>query len=147
MIRIKTIDDLQDANLRRADLSDADLSDVNLSDADLRGADLRGVNLSGANLSGANLRDTNLIHANLSGANLRGANLDNCVGNGKDIKSMQLGKYNVVFTKDILVVGCKHFPIETWKKFTDVEIEEMGDLGLWKEWKDFIFSAIEKRHV
>ena len=135
-----------DANLSGANLSDANLSDANLIGANLSGANLIGANLSGANLSYANLSGANLIGANLSGANLSGANLKYCIGNMSIIFSMQLSTWKIAFTKDILAIGCQQHAIEEWKQFTDYKINNMDSSALawWKEWKDFIFLAIEK---
>ena len=157
--------DLSGADLRNADLSDAnlrnaDLSEANLSEANLRNADLSGANLRWADLRRANLRRANLIGANLNRADLRGAdlneadlneadlseaNLRRAIGNGRQIKSFQLERYDVVFTSDILAISCQQHPIEKWKEFSDIEISEMDKdaLSWWKKWKDFIFQAIE----
>ena len=116
------------------------------TDANLSGANLSDANLSDANLIGANLSGANLIGANLSGANLSGANLKYCIGNMSIIFSMQLSTWKIAFTKDILAIGCQQHAIEEWKQFTDYKINNMDSSALawWKEWKDFIFLAIEK---
>jgi len=73
-------------------------------------------------------------------ADMRGA-----VGNMEDVKSMQLEKYMIAFTSDILCIGCQQHTIEEWASFTDEKISQMDDGALewWKKWKDFIFTAIE----
>jgi len=146
---------LSGANLSGASLSLANLSGANLSGASLSGANLSLASLSGANLSLASLVGANLSLANLSGANLSGASLSlaslslaslrNCIGNMKEIKSMQLSKWNVVFTKDQLAIGCKQFAIEKWRNMTATEIVALDDKALswWKKWKGFIFMAID----
>jgi len=143
---------LEDANLRGANLEDANLVDANLVDANLRGANLRGANLRGANLVDANLVDANLrgaylIDANLRGANLRGANLEDaylrgayleaniryCVGNGKEIKTIQTDLYHIAYTKDTMAIGCEQHSIEAWFSFSDETIAAM-DEGRYLEW-------------
>jgi hypothetical protein len=112
----------------------ADLRDANLSGANLSGADLRD-----ANLSGANLRDANLSGANLSGADLAGA-----IGNNKEVKSLQLGKYYITILVGIKIhIGCQDRTVEEWENFTDKEISEMdtGALEWWKEWKEVILKV------
>ena len=138
----------------RRDFSSKDLSGLDLSGLDLRGADLSYANVSYADLKWADLRDANLYKtngnwANLSGANLSEVNLDdadfrNCIGNRVKIKSMQLDTYNIVFTKDILAIGCKQHTHEEWENFTDDEIYEMdkGALKWWTKWKKIIFNII-----
>lgn len=106
----------------------------------MRGADMRGANMSGANMSGADMRLANMSYANMRGADMRGA-----VGNMEEVKSMQLEKYMIVFTSDILCIGCQQHTIEEWFGFTDDYISQMdiGALEWWNKWKDFIFTAIE----
>ncbi|WP_020208254.1 pentapeptide repeat-containing protein, partial [Gilvimarinus chinensis] len=89
----------------------------------------------------------NLEDANLRGANLRGANLWGCAGNRNQIKSLFISeKYAITYTSEYLQIGCKRFPIAEWWEFDDEKIAAMdtGALEWWKEWKDFIRSAIEK---
>jgi uncharacterized protein YjbI with pentapeptide repeats len=112
--------DLSEANLRGANLRGADLSGANLREANLRGVDLRGANLSGANLSGVDLSEANLRGANLRGANLRGANL-RCIGNMRELRTMQFGTWMIGYTHDTLQIGCKQFPIEKWRAWKSDE--------------------------
>jgi len=152
---------LRGANLRGADLRGANLSGADLSGADLSGADLSGANLRGANLNGADLRGANLNGANLNGANLRGAylnytnlkdaylnytNLRYCIGNGKEIKSLQIGTYLISYTKDILNIGCQSYTLAEWKAFSDEEIKVMDDGALewWKLNKHIIIELAER---
>ena len=158
--KLKTFDSLVNANLRDADLSNADLREVNLikvnlSYADLKGANLRAADLSCADLSYADLSSADLSYADLKGANLtrtelHGANLKKSelsyvIGNKKEIKTMLLDTWDIVFTKDTIAIGCQQHSIECWRNFTDDEINKMekGALNWWKKWKDFIFMAIE----
>jgi hypothetical protein len=133
------------ANLNGANLSGANLIDANLSGANLIDANLSGANLIDANLSGANLSKANLSGANLNGANLSGANLRWCIGEMNFICSLQLEKWNIVFTPSILAIGCQQHTIEEWKNFNDDKVIVMGSSSLewWSKWKDFIFMAID----
>jgi uncharacterized protein YjbI with pentapeptide repeats len=133
------------ANLRFAELNGAILSDVNLNGADLSGADLSGADLSGAYLNGANLSEANLSDANLNGASLSeailsGADLSNAIlsganlrhiksGNNKEIKTMQLGVYQIVIAGNIMAVGCEQHSIDQWLQFTDEQIKAMDTNG------------------
>ena len=132
--------DLRGADLSDADLSDADLSCANMSDANLRGADLRGADLRGADLSCANLSDANLRGADLSRAKINYAIGDMCI-----IYSMQLEKWNIAFTEQMLAIGCQQNAIDEWRVFSDDVIASMDSVALdwWKKWKEFIFKAIE----
>ena len=102
--------------------------------------------LSNADLSNADLRYANLRGANLRGANLRGANLRYCVGNGKEIKSLQIGTYLISYTKDILNIGCQSHTLDEWKSFTDDEISEMDSdvLEWWKLNKYIVIELAER---
>jgi hypothetical protein len=133
---------LSDADLRSANLSYADLSNANLSHADLSNANLSHADLSYANLSYANLRNAYLSYANLrnaylSDAYLRSANLI-CLGNMKEIKTLQIDTWHIGYTHDTLQIGCQKHSIDKWRKW-DTEagkkwIDLMDDKALaWAE--------------
>ena len=140
--------DLSGVDLSCADLSCVDLRYANLKYADLKYADLRYANLSGADLSDANLRYANLSGANLSNANLRYcADLRYCIGNNKEVKSLQLGKYLVSYTKDILNIGCQSHRHSSWKSFNTNDILSMDRetaLDWWNLNKHIIFELIDR---
>ena len=109
-------------------------------------ADLKGANLKGANLSYADLSYANLSYANLRGANLNCADLRYCIGNGKEIKSLQIGTYLISYTKDILNIGCQSYTLDEWKAFSDEKIKIMdgGALKWWKLNKHIIIELAER---
>ncbi len=120
-------------------------------EADLRGADLRHANLRNADLRGADLVDANLVDADLRGANLvdadlRGADLRHCIGNGKEIKSLQIGKYLITYHKADLSIGCQTHTLEQWENFTDSQIEAMeaGALEWWASNKEIIITLVKR---
>ena len=122
--------------VRWAVKNDANLIGANLSDADLRGANLSGANLRGANLSGANLSGANLYCANLSGAN----------GINDYVKCIQIERYSITYTADILQIGCKRHLISEWADFDDHRIAEMDGkdaLKFWRKYKAWILQTIE----
>ena len=84
--------------------------------ADLRGANLRGADLRGADLRGADLRGANLRGADLRGADMRWANLWGATGNMAEVKSMQIERWPVTYTAEVLQIGCECLPIEKWRK-------------------------------
>jgi hypothetical protein len=135
--------DLRGADLRVANLSFADLRDANLSYADLRGADLRGANLSGANLSGADLSGADLRVANLSGADLRVADL-RALGNGRELRTMQVEKWAIGYTYDTLQIGCQRHAINKWRKWSTaagrVWLSKMDETAL--DWAEKNLAAI-----
>lgn len=146
------------ANLRNADLRGADLVGAHLRNANLSGANLSGANLSGAdlrvaNLRGADLRNANLSNANLSGANLGYADLRNtdllCLGNMREIKTLQIGTWRVAYTSDTLQIGCQKHPIEKWRKWNTAAgrkwIDALDDSALaWADrYLDLILQIID----
>lgn len=152
--------DLRCVNLRNANLSGANLSGANLRDATLSNTNLRYANLRYANLWCANLRDANLCDANLCdadlsdadlsnadlrGADLWGADLSGTIGNMKQIKSLQIDEYPIVYTSDIIQIGCENHTIEEWKSFDDEKISKMdkGALEWWSKRKETLFKIIE----
>jgi hypothetical protein len=131
------------ADLRSADLRSADLRTADLRTADLRCADLRSADLSGANLSGADLRSADLRSADLSGAHLFGA-----VGNGRELKSLQLGGYLVTYTAFDMQIGCQRHPIKRWWGFSEAQIFEMdGEKAVewWRAMKPLLQQIIQAR--
>ena len=115
--------------------------------ADLFGADLKGANLKGANLKGADLKGADLSCAYLKGANLKGADLRWCIGNNKEVKSLQIGVYQISYYKDILNIGCQSHKLKDWKNFSDNDIYTMeGDKALdwWKLNKDIVIQLVER---
>jgi uncharacterized protein YjbI with pentapeptide repeats len=130
------------ANLSGADLSGADLRCANLSGANLRCANLRCANLSGANLSGANLSGADLRCASLRCANLRGANLRHAVGNMREIRSAHFETWPVVWSSDILAIGCQQHSIEKWRNADPGWIAAM-DLNATYWWSRYGASVLQ----
>ena len=121
------------ANLRTANLRTADLRWANLRQVNLIGANLIGTNLEGAYLGGADLGGANLYEANLGGANLR-----YCIGNSKQIKTIQTETYYITYTDKVMAIGCKQHTIEEWFNFDDETIDKMNkgtSLEWWAKWK------------
>lgn len=82
----------------------------------------------------------------LRGANLSGANLWSCSGNMREIKNIAIDTWVVVYTNDIMQIGCRKFPIETWRNFSDDQIDKLDSKALewWKRNKEIIFMVIEQ---
>ncbi len=137
--------DLQGANLRGADLQNANLEKVNLINAEIRWTDLRRADLRGANLRDANLQKANLQGANFQGANLKGVKINNIIGNGREVKSLTIYPYLIVWTQADLAIGCIQHTIDEWKSFSDEEIQNMDKKALtwWTKHKRILFKLIE----
>lgn len=152
---IKPFANLRGANLRYSNLSGSDLSGSDLSGANLSGANLRYSNLSGSKLYGSNLRGVDFNGADLSGANLDRADMFianlsgiciiNCIGNGKEIVTIQTKIWKVCYTVNDMSIGCCQFPIKIWFDFTDEEIARMDEKALEfsKKWKPILKLILE----
>ena len=129
----------------RASLKGANLDGANLEYSSLDYSSLKGANLDGASLKGVNLDGASLKGVNLDGANLDGVSIKNCIGNGKEIRSMQVDKYKIAYTKTDLAIGCEQHLIGDWKKFTEEAISAMdsGAWDWWNKWNALIFKAID----
>ncbi len=125
----------------RLDLRYANLRYANLSNANLSSADLRYANLSNANLSNANLSSADLRYANLRYADLR-----YCIGNNREVKSLQIGTYLISYTNDIINIGCQSHTLKDWEEFTDSKISEMDSDALewWKLNRDIILTLARR---
>ena len=129
------------ANLRTANLRTADLRWANLRQVNLIGANLIGTNLEGAYLGGADLGGANLYEANLEGADLR-----YCIGNSKQIKTIQTETYYITYTDKVMAIGCKQHTIEEWFNFDDETIDKMNkgtSLEWWAKWKPVLKTIME----
>ena len=87
------------------------------------------------------LEETGGKRADLYHANLRGA-----IGNGREIKSMQCGTYRIVWTVDVLHIGCQQHPASDWWAFDDASILKMDGrkaLSWWRVWKPILQTIIE----
>jgi hypothetical protein len=141
--------ELIDANLSGADLSRAVLDNANLSGADLSNAKLSNSYLRRSNLFGADLRYSNLSDADLTGANLSGVDIIFCTPDNIRIKRINLPLYKVnILDNQILSIGCQQHHIDTWKSFSDKQIDQMDTDALqwWNAHKQSIFDFIEEHN-
>ena len=76
--------------------------------------------------------------ADLRGANLRGTHLEGVIGNGREVKSIRLHEWAVVWfysgNELTLAIGCQQHPLSVWLEATDEWL-----LGLHPEslaWRD-----------
>jgi len=137
---------LINASLSGANLNGASLINANLYGANLYGANLYGANISGANLINANLYGANLYGANLYGANISGANLYGATGLNNYIKCIQIEKYAICYTAEVMQIGCQSHTIAEWSGFSDAQIRAMDGkeaLEWWTKYKAWIFQTIE----
>jgi hypothetical protein len=134
--------DLTGADLRWADLRWADLRWADLARANLTGADLARANLTEANLTGADLRWADLARADLTGAILDGAIIVNALGNGKEIKTINVYKFIISWKTDVVAIGCMNSTLEEWRNMPIEKIPE-EDRSDWIKYKDIVFMLVE----
>lgn len=143
--------DLSGADLYKAFLYRANLTKTNLYNANLACANISRAILPGADLTSASLYDANLAEANISRTNLTGsaiykARLAGAHGINDWVKCIQIERYPIAYTSDVLDIGCKQGLISAWKEVDDRCIIEMGGrdaLRFWRKYKDWIFQTIE----
>lgn len=142
---------LDGANLFRTNMSLATMSHTTLKRTNFEFANLTSTNFEFADLSLANLcyahcKNTNFTKTNLFGANLEYAYLRDCIGNGDEIRTMQIGTYHIVYAQGYIWIGCRRYTKERWITFTDEEISKMdiGALDWWNTWKDIVLLTAEK---
>lgn len=136
------------ADLTLANLEDANLSDCNFTEAKLDHALLNKANCSGAVFDGASMHRVGVSMTYLWRASMEGADLYGMHGDNHYVKCVQL-VYDqpLVYTSEILQIGCISHPIADWNTLPDEAFAKMGDpnaLSLWKNNKDFIFQMIEE---
>jgi uncharacterized protein YjbI with pentapeptide repeats len=130
----------------RAKLTGVILAGTYLAGVNLAGADLARADLAGATFVCADFTGARLTGADLTGVNFTRAILEGVIGNGREIKSMQLGTYSITYTAQVLQIGCRQYPIADWWDFTDEQILDMDGqeaLDWWNKYKDHIRATIE----
>ena len=140
--------DLRHSGLSYSDLRKSDLSDSVLSGSDLSYSDLREADFRGAVLRGADFRGANLHGANFLGAILHGADLRHCIGNGREIQTIQSNWWTIVLGPKDMAIGCQQHSFEDWMAFNDDKIARMDReaLGWWKIWKPILQQILETRN-
>ena len=79
--------------------------------------------------------DSQGAKADLSHTNLRYA-----IGNSEEVKSLQIEQWLIVYTKDVLAIGCQQHSIQNWFAFDDAKKSAMDKNALkwWQKWKDIL---------
>lgn len=144
-------------NLTNAEVSNCDLYRTNLLRSNMAGIDLCESRLSYACLSYADLTKADLSHitftdADLYKTNLTGVSLYKTIGNGLEIKSLQVCDYSVAWTKESLQIGCERYSFDEWWGFSDEDIRGMAEnrdeaIILWKTWKPILKMLIDQDFV
>ena len=94
-----------------------------------------------ADLSWASLSGADLSWASLSGADLSEANLRRMAsGNNSEILTVQTGEWIIVYTDDMMAIGCQQHSLSEWWSFSDDQIADMdkGAVAFWRKWKPIL---------
>tara|TARA_R110002153_G_scaffold141659_2_gene292775 strand:- start:20 stop:397 length:378 start_codon:yes stop_codon:yes gene_type:complete len=93
-------------------------------------------------------KEIDLSYADLYNADLSYADLYNAIGNNKEVKTIQTGRYIVNIINNIdMQIGCQMFEIRDWFDFTDRDIIELDGkeaLKWWKQWKPILQAIIKE---
>ena len=139
---------LHEVDFSRCMLAHLTITNSILTDAQLVESSYIAANFTDSNLQGANCNSSSFIGAILTGVNLTNVSLWNTIGNGEEIKSLQLEGWPIAYTAENLQIGCENHKINDWWEFSDCEISEMDDddddaLEWWYKYKDHIRKTIE----
>ena len=132
---------LQASNFVSHNFTYAKFKGANLTFANMDSCDLTRANLIDANLTSAKLMGALMRGADLTGANLTGADIRWVIGNGKEIKTVIIGIFTIVFTKEVLAIGCEQHPLKDWREGT-VQLEG-EDLELWEKYGDKVLNIVD----
>lgn len=139
------------ANFSHSSIDAAVFIDSNCIDVNFKVASCQGTNFTNANCTRANFftnmtQGINFKNANLTEADISAISFRNITEDGNRIKKIEAPVYNVRYTKDMLIISDRIFPIERWEEFTDKKILSLGDgwLGWWQNYKEHIFATIER---
>lgn len=121
--------DIRNSLFNYSRLSKLKLEKVKLKKCDFRGSELDNSSFSDCDLTGCNFWEASLLNIRLDNVYLM-----DTIGNGKEIKSLQIGTFTIVYTCNLLQVGCKIYPIDKWSTFTNRDLLEMGGREAAKFW-------------
>ena len=110
--------------------------------AEVKFSDFSGSKLSNAVLINTDLTMTNLTACDLNQANLDGVFITQTIGNGEEIKTIQIeGLLKIVYTDEVMAIGGRQYPIKKWWNYTDEQIAThyVPDfLKVWKKWRPIL---------
>lgn len=98
--------------------------DCNLGHSEFVTTSLVRASFVGSSLDNTVFRVCNLLAANFKGVDLTNTSFYNCIGNGREVKSLHLSSYSIVYTAFHIFIGCSKFEIT---EFKNKEI----DIGWW----------------
>lgn len=100
-----------------------DLLNANFEGATLKDIVVENCNFNYANFKNAKLENITFKSCNFSATNFENAVFENCdfffcVGNGKDLFSMEVGEYPFVWDKHNIFIGCLKIPLKAFYNAT-----------------------------
>lgn len=137
---------LQGARFVNVDFHGSRFMNTNFSFADFIKCNMTKCAFYNCNFFGANIKTSNFMSARFSDCDINLENMESLFGNGKQIKSMFISDYPIVWTSEYLQIGCQKKTIEEWRALDKEKANELIDFGWswWEEHRDFIVNAIKE---
>ena len=131
-------------NFWGGDFRGGDFCDGNFLGGDFRGGNFCGGDFYGGDFCGGNFRSGNFRSGNFRGGNFLSGNFLGTKISRKPITIYGL-PWVVIIAQNKMAIGCQAHSLDTWKKFSDIDISKMSSdaLEFWKINKTFLISVCE----
>lgn len=117
--------DLTGLNFHMASFEYANLQNVNFSGCDISKSSFRHSNCTAANFSDTILDCSNFLYADLTETTFSPSCKLTCIGNGKQLKTINVCKFLVTYSSHYMTIGCMHHELDWWQSCTLSDIEEV----------------------
>ena len=128
---------LEYINLNNLELADIDFKDVILVGSSFINTTFINCKFKGVNFTNCDLTNTTFINCNLSF----------CIGNNKEIKTLQLGDCIVTYYRNIFYINHSTYTLDEIKSYSDIDFIQQSD-GIMIEWwrlnKKIIIELMER---
>ena len=95
--------------------------------------------------TGATLLNCCFLDAIMSNVVLSGADLEGVIGNTREIKSLQVVRFPVVYTSSVVQIGCKCCNVDDIKENFAIMLQEQGaekHSQLWDMYKEYLETVM-----
>lgn len=117
--------DLTGLDFNMASFEYANLQNVNFSGCDISKSSFRHSDCAGANFSNTVVDNTSFLYANLADTTFSSTTKLTCIGNGKQLKTINVCKFLVTYSSHYMTIGCMHHDLAWWQSCTLSDIEEV----------------------
>ena len=122
-----TLCDLSGMNFTGACFFKTNLKSVHATEATFTTCNFTGANLEAVDLCRSDISESLFTGANLLRTNLFGTKMSGTMGNGKEIKSICIGKFPCTYTSNVIQFACQRHTIEKWVDITTSDLEKMDE--------------------